>query len=129
MTQTTLTPVQDRAERIRAVRETDTVNGIEMVEVVAGDQRTLDLTFVHPLSGEPGALPAGLSPFTPDQISISGGVRVVGIRAIQLTVADRVLRVDLDQAGDFSIYEFALCAAPGSTADNTSTIKPMPYPL
>lgn len=114
MSQATLTPIQDRAERIRAVRETDTVNGIERAEIISADQRTLELTFVHPLAGEPGALPASLTPLAADQIEITGGVRVTGVQAVSVSVTDRVLRVEVDQAGDFSIYELALCAAPGS---------------
>jgi hypothetical protein len=116
MTQTTPTPVQDRAERVRAVREAVTVNGIEYVEIVSANQRTLDLVFVHPLPGEAGALPASMDPLRPEQIEISGGVRVTGIQVTALNVSGRTLRVTVDRAGDFSIYQLALCAAPGSSA-------------
>jgi len=70
---------------------------------------------VHPLPGEAGALPAAMNPLTSEQIEISGGVRVTGIRAVSLAVSNRRLRVELDRAGDFSIYQLTLIAAPGST--------------
>lgn len=116
MTLTSATLARQRADRIRAVRATDTVNGIDFVEVSSADQRTLDLTFVHPLPGQAGALPAGMDPLGPAQIRLTGGVRVTGITATTVTANGRVLRVVVDRAGDFSPFELALVAAPGSDA-------------
>lgn len=103
-----------RAERVRAVRAAGTVNGIEWVEVASVDQRTLALTFVHPLPGQAGALPAGLAPLTAENLRVSGGVRVAAIRAVSAAAAGRVLTVTVDRAGDYSRYELSLVAAPGA---------------
>ena len=114
MSLTDATLARDRAERIRAVRAASTVNGIEFVEVTSFDQLTLELTFVHPLPGQPGEVPGGLTPLTPAQIAVTGGVRVTGVRVISASAAGRVLTVTVDRAGDFSSYMLALVAAPGS---------------
>jgi hypothetical protein len=116
MSLATATQAQMRADRIRAVRAAGTVNGIEYAEVVSANQRTLDLTFVHPLPGEPGEMPGGLTPLADDQIRITGGVRVTTIRATVQSVSGRVLRIRTDVAGDFSDYVLTLVAAPGSDA-------------
>lgn len=116
MSLTTATLAQMRADRIRAVRAAGTVNGIEYAEVVSANQRTLDLTFVHPLPGETNALPAGLALLAGDNIRISGGVRVTTINASVLSVNNRVLRIRTDAAGDYSDYVLTLVAALGSDA-------------
>ena len=106
--------VQNRAGRVRALRDAATVNGIEFVEVRSPDQRTLALTFVFPLPGQPGAVPAGQPVLGPDQITLTGGVRVTGIRVVTVAAAGRVLTVVTDRAGDFSDYDLALVTAAGS---------------
>lgn len=106
----------ERAARIRAVRGAATTNGIAFVEVISADQRTLALTFVHPLPGEPGEAPPGLDPLGAANIRIHGGVRVTAIAATGVAAANRVLTVTLDGAGDFSIYTLSLVAGPGSDA-------------
>lgn len=107
--------VQNRAERVRALRTPPApVNGIEFVEVRSPDQRVLELTFVFPLPGQPGGVPAGQPALGPDQIVITGGVRVTGVRVVSVAAAGRVLTVVTDRAGDFSDYDLSLVTAPGS---------------
>jgi hypothetical protein len=116
MTLATATSAQNRADRIRAVRAAATVNGIEYVEVVSADQRTLELLFVHPLAGQAGEIPGGLIPLTAAQIRITGGVRITSVRVVSVTAAGRVLQIQTDVAGDFSDYVLSLVVAPGSDA-------------
>ncbi|TVP69177.1 MAG: putative baseplate assembly protein [Rhodobacteraceae bacterium] len=116
MTRALAMMVQNRADRIRALRSAGTVNGIETAEVTSVDQRTLEVTFVHPLPGQPGAVPAGLALLGPAQIAITGGVRVTAIGVRIQAVSGRVLTLRTDVAGDFSDYTLSLVAAPGSDA-------------
>jgi hypothetical protein len=90
------------------------VNGIDALEVEAGDQRRLRVRFVHPLSG-PDAVP-GTPPLGRQQFVVDGGVRVAGIRVASVTAgADlRELVVETAVAGDFSSYRLRLVSGPGS---------------
>jgi hypothetical protein len=83
------------------------VNGIDYLEVAAS-QRTLFVHFLHPLPGQPGAVPASGPALVPIQVRIEGGVRVAAIRVTSVSTADRVLTVEVDRAGDFSTYTLRL---------------------
>ena len=95
--------------RREAVRATGFGNGIEFLEVVDGPevptadrQRLLRVHFVN----VPG--PA-LRAIAPDQVRISGGVRVAGIRVVAPLAFDGdVLVVRVDRPGDFSTYTLTL---------------------
>jgi hypothetical protein len=89
-------------------------NGIDFLEVVSADQRTLELTFIHALPGTADGVPAA-PPLTPDNFGIDGGVRVVDIRVETVAAADNVLTLTVDRAGDFSTYALRLLGAAGGT--------------
>ena len=94
--------VQQRDERVRAIRAAGTVNGIETLEVASVDQRTLRVVFVHPLPDEAGAVPPGPAPaLTAEQIAIEGGTRIQGIQVESVAAAGNELTVTADRAGDF----------------------------
>lgn len=90
-----------------AVRASDAVNGIDHLEV-GPDQRTLAVGFLHPLPGSPDAVPAAAPGLTADHVRIEGGVRVRGIRAVEVSAAGEVLTVTVSAAGDFSTYVLRL---------------------
>lgn len=108
-------------ERRARVRDADPargeriLNGIDFLEVASDDQRTLEITFIRPLPGETGGVPASPA-LTVDDVVIEGGVRVVDIRVIQVTAADNVLTVDVDSAGDFSTYTLRVVAGGADAA-------------
>jgi hypothetical protein len=82
------------------------LNGIDFVEVDPGDHRVLRATFLKPL-------PAGAYglPDHPERIAIGGGTRVVGIRALRAKAeSSAVLRIEVDEPGDYSPYVLTLTA-------------------
>ena len=90
-------------------------NGIDFLEVlddpsVPDDrrQRRLYLHFVNVVEGT----------LTPSNVSISGGERIRGIQVVAVMVTDdpRVLAVDVDRSGDFSVYHLALVAGSDQAA-------------
>jgi hypothetical protein len=88
------------------------LNGIDWLEVLdleaptpALRQRILRVSFVN--SPPPAAL-------TPANIAISGGDRIVGIRADQVSYDGDVLVVELTAYGDFSPYTLSLVEPDGS---------------
>jgi hypothetical protein len=100
--------------RRQALREHATLNGIDYLEVVdrtaateAERQRKLEVHFVKPL----GAL--GL---TADNVRIEGGERIMNIEVLAASAGSGanadVLMVEVDRAGDFSLYTLRLVTAP-----------------
>ena len=82
------------------------LNGIDFIEVDAADHRILRVTFLK-------SIPAGAYglPTDPSRISIAGGTRIVGISATSASVDSAlVLRIDVDQGGDYSPYVLTLDA-------------------
>lgn len=94
--------------RREAVRATGVGNGIEFLEVVDGAEVPAAdrqrLVRVHFLAA-PGA---ALLAIAPDQVRVTGGVRVAGIRVVSLTYDGDVLVVRVDRPGDFSTYTLVL---------------------
>lgn len=85
------------------------LNGIDYLEVVSSDQKTLKVVFLHPLPGETGAVPPEPAPvLTKENVVISGGVRITGIRAESVSAAGNELTVMVSAAGDFSLYTLHL---------------------
>ena len=85
------------------------LNGIDFLEV-SGDQTTLFVSFLFPLPGEAGGVPA-LPALIADNVTIEGGVRITGIRVQgPVTAAGKVLTVKVNAAGDFSTYTLRLVA-------------------
>lgn len=94
--------------RREVVREKGIGNGIEFLEVVDGPgvpdadrQRLLRAHFVRAPS------PALLA-IAPDQVRITGGIRVTGLRVVSLAFDGDVLEVRVDRPGDFSRYTLTL---------------------
>lgn len=106
-------------ERRRAILRDLTppvLNGIDYLEVDPGDQKTLVLHFLHPLPGQPEAVPPAPAPeLTRHNFVIEGGVRVTNIHVLEPVVAaDNVLTLQMNAAGDFSDYRLRLVASSGS---------------
>ncbi|MCA8928766.1 MAG: putative baseplate assembly protein [Alphaproteobacteria bacterium] len=101
----------DDDDRRRAVRAAGTINGIDFLEVADASQTVLDVTFLHPLPGEAGAVPAASPALTADNVRLSGGVRITPVRVLAVARPQpNVLRVTVDQPGDFSPYTLSLVA-------------------
>ena len=90
--------------RRAAVRKHPTLNGIDFLEVVDhATQRTLEVHFVKTLD---------TLTLQPSNVRIEGGERIQNIKvgtAVALAAPnDPVLKVEVDQAGDFSLYTLRL---------------------
>jgi len=83
--------------KVRRQRVTGSVlNGIDFIEVVP-DQVHLEVHFLNTIVGSP----------SPDNFAVEGGVRIKGIRIIDVkpSLADqRLLEITASAAGDFSTY-------------------------
>ncbi len=93
--------------RTEAVRDAITVNGIDHLEVLAG-QTKLAVHFLHPLPGQTDEVPADGATLTRAHVRIEGGDRVRGIRALSTSTTDDVLTVTVSGPGDFSTYRLQL---------------------
>ena len=100
------------------------INGIDFIEVqddpmLPNDQRqrTLLLYFVKPLAG---------LVFTLDNMAIQGGERITDIRISSVIpgAEDNVLEIEVDRAGDFSMYTLCLLAN-GSDTEPPVDVDPV----
>jgi hypothetical protein len=113
-------------DRWKKVSESNFINGIDYLEISSADQKTLNLYFLHDLPDAPASPPA--SPpesgiLTHDNIFITGGVRIrniVVIQAIPDPAEKNVLKIIVDQAGDFSNYILKV----GNSLTNQDTPPP-----
>lgn len=105
--------LQDRAERIRAVLDDGTLNGISHLEVASANQRRLEVVFVQPLPGQPSGIPAAPA-LAAVNVVFEGGVRIPAPAVLAVAANGNRLQVDVTAAGDFSLYRLRLVAAPGS---------------
>lgn len=101
--------------RGEAIRASALSNGIDFLEVLDGlavpaadRQRILHVHLINPPSPELLAIDSR-------NVSIEGGVRVVGIRATAVAWSGLVLTVRVDRPGDFSSYTLRL----STTSDGT----------
>lgn len=102
----------DRRNAVRTARKDGKpfLNGIDFLEVISADQRTLAVHFIHDLDAVSSA-----PSLQRENIVITGGERIRDVHvAADLLIADDVLTVTVDQAGDFSPYTLRLVTA----ADN-----------
>jgi hypothetical protein len=84
------------------------LNGIDFVEVDAADHRILRVSFLKPIAAGAYGVVAD-----PTRAKITGGTRIVGIKALAATIESAsVLRVDVTQGGDYSPYVLSLPADP-----------------
>lgn len=103
--------LQQKEQRVIAIRENATLNGIEFVEVVSKDQRTLRLVFIHPLPGETNAVP-DTSALTHENLRISGGERIKNIAVTNAISSGNTLTLTVNLAGDYSNYRVQLVTSP-----------------
>lgn len=99
--------------RRRALLDLKKLNGIDFLEVVSADQRTLEVSFLFPLPPAPGSIPAAPA-LSEDNVRIEGGVRIRNVRVTTISSASNVLTVTVDGPGDFSNYTLRLTAGLGS---------------
>ncbi len=109
----------NKPQRRAQVLAAGVLNGIDFLEVTSVDQKTLTVHFLFNLPGTAQGIPAS-PPLTASNIAIGGGVRITGI-VVQPSVvtSGNVLTVQVNTAGDFSIYTLRLV----SGADDLSTPK------
>lgn len=93
--------------RVEAVRDAVTVNGVDYLEVLPGQQK-LEVHFLHALPGQPGGLPAGGTTLNRGHLLVDGGDRVRGISVVATSTADDVMTVTVSGPGDFSTYTLRL---------------------
>ncbi len=87
------------------------INGIDYLEVVSSDQKTLEIHFLHPLPGEAGGVP-NAPVLETKNILIEGGVRIQNIEVDTINAVAKVLTVTVYSAGDFSTYTLRLVKSP-----------------
>ena len=105
------------------------LNGIDFVEYerrpLALNPHVLVVTFLKPLPDPPRSDPDGAygltDPTNIGLITIHGGTRIVGIRAIAATIVGAGLEIAVSDEGDFGIYQLALGweLQPGNFFDQT----------
>lgn len=97
---------ENRRDMLRA---STLLNGIDYLEVVSADEKTLEVHFVQPLPGQTGGIPATPA-LTKRNFVIEGGVRMTGIKVQTLAVADNIATLTVNAAGDYSTYTLRLVA-------------------
>jgi len=107
---------QDEQQRRADVLAHPTLNGLDFVEVDAADHRLLRVHFLKPVPPANAANPAdpndayGLRADL-SRITVTGGVRIVGLRPTAVTrQSDGHLDLTLSDGGDFSVYTLGLDA-------------------
>src|SRR5690349_19001745 len=83
------------------------LNGIDYLEVVSEDQKTLEVHFIHNLPGETDGFPASPA-LTERNFVITGGVRIAGVKVKTLAIADNIATIETSEAGDYSSYTLRL---------------------
>ncbi|MCG8689348.1 MAG: hypothetical protein MI892_31030 [Desulfobacterales bacterium] len=99
--------LQDRNERVQAVRGSGTINGIESVEITSASQTSIRVYFIHPLPGETNGIPSSPQ-LTADNILIEGGARITSVTISSVNPVGRYLQVYVTAPGDFSTYTLKL---------------------
>ncbi len=107
---------KNQTRRIRVINSPlgpglNALNGIDYLEVDSFDQKTLEIHFLRPLPGDVGGVPTG-PPLALDNIKIEGGTRIQNIKVVSVASVNEVLTIQVDNAGDFSMYIFRLVASP-----------------
>ena len=76
---------RDRSEK---VRESDKINGIDYLEIISDNQKILRLWFLHDLKQGAPASPPDFGNVTKENVIIEGGVRIKGIKIVDVLVND-----------------------------------------
>lgn len=95
-----------------------TLNGIDFIEVVSVDQKTLEVHFHHPLPGQLGGIPNSPA-LTKQNVLITGGTRVRDIRVDSVVTNAEVLTVQVNARGDFSFYTLTIVNSPQDSSTPT----------
>jgi hypothetical protein len=103
--------VTKRQERIQALRESGTINGIESIEIISYSQQTIRVYFVHPLPGETGAIPSSPA-LDSTNVLIEGGVRISDVKVESANAVGQYLQIHVNQAGDYSRYTLKIVTSP-----------------
>ena len=100
----------DNPKRRLKVFQNNQINGIDYLEVVSLDQKTLKIKFIHVLTGETGGIPngTGIDPLKVDNIIIEGGIRIKNINVVNISSSEDEITIQVDNAGDFSTYTLRL---------------------
>ena len=94
-------------DRWKKVKESNSVNGIDYLEILTEDQKTLRLYFFHDLGEAIPSSPPEPLPVSKDNIFIEGGIRIKNIRILNVLPVSgqkNALDIIVDKAGDFSNY-------------------------
>src|SRR5882724_6331586 len=79
------------------------LNGIDYLEVISADEKTLAVHFLFDLPGSANAVPPLPAPLLAEaNVAIHGGVRITGITVASVSSATNVLTVNVAEAGDYS---------------------------
>ena len=104
---------ENRRDAVRNAKDSGgdpLLNGMDYLEVVSADEKTLEVHFLHPLPGQGGGVPATGGPLTENNFVVQGGVRVQGITLKVGVTADNVITLIASAAGDYSTYTLQLVA-------------------
>ncbi|GAB7125496.1 putative baseplate assembly protein [Silvimonas sp. JCM 19000] len=90
----------DHGTRLQLLKDlpSPTLTGIDYLEVTSADQTVLKVVLVYPASPD----------LSKAHCRIDGGVRISGIKVIDVKVTGNELKVTVDKAGDYSWYQFVL---------------------
>jgi hypothetical protein len=104
---------ENRRDAVRNAKDSNgdpILNGMDYLEVVSADEKTLELHFIHPLPGQTGGVPSTGDPLSDNNFVVLGGVRVQGITLKVSATADNVITLVASSAGDYSTYALQLVA-------------------
>lgn len=83
------------------------LNGIDYLEVISEDEKTLAVHFLHNLPGQTNGFPS--TPILSEKnFVILGGVRITNITVKKVNVLDDIATLQVDGAGDYSNYVLRL---------------------
>jgi hypothetical protein len=109
---------KNQARRLK-VASSDSINGMDYLEVVSSDQKTLEVHFFHPLPGETGGIPLAPSALSAENFIIEGGSRIKNIEVAAVSSDTDIVRIQVNVAGDFSTYTLRMITSP----TNTTTLE------
>jgi len=90
------------------------LNGIDYLEIVSADEKTLEVHFIHNLPGQANGVPSTPA-LTERNFVVEGGVRITGIKVKTLSVVNDIATIQVDKAGDFSTYVLRLVVSEESS--------------
>src|SRR5713101_1757488 len=96
------------------------LNGIDFLEVVSADEKTLAVHFLFDLPGSASPVPPlPAPPLTAANVVIRGGVRITAITIASVSAAANILTVPVAEAGDYSTYTLTLITSNNNPAPPT----------